>query len=134
MQHFIHDHGYNVECFGFQSNDIKRTFYFELPEYSIIETHMMLALTLQGGKSIVSIKMGIATCHPEDQYEKAIGRTVSIANSKLVDFKIVTVMAYPNEHSAKLWLWAESEQLWICMGLKGNHKKVRVLGIDSSAE
>ena len=87
---YIHDH---ITCteWGNFDKDRKRTYCFELPEYYIIETELMKMITDVDYRPIVSIVVGVANCHPEDQYVKSIGRELAFANRELINWNIRNV-------------------------------------------
>lgn len=122
---YIHDH--LVDRFSDQPRtENRRTYCFELPDYNNIETEVVKTITDKEYKPLVSIKTGIAKCHPKDQYNKSLGRNLSFQKLTMVEFSIETIKINTWQDNTRLSLYSESLGLRFILIMKKGHEVLKI--------
>ncbi len=124
---YIHDHIANWGHVTVNKDD-KKTFYFILPEYDLIETELMKLVTDSEYVPNVSIQLGIARCHPKDQYVKSVGRDIATSNVKSVNY-VIEKVEISNRDRNNLIVDLSNESSRIKLLLKKDLRLVRVMSI-----
>jgi hypothetical protein len=103
----------------------KVTYYFELPDYDLIETEIMKKVTDSSYRPMVSIIIGKARCNKSDNYVKKIGREVSFSKRQSVDlnFRRIGMSGGVDEIEVSL----DSDEIYIQMVLRKSYRNIRIL-------
>lgn len=127
MRQYIHDHLDEYHEYNGQK-EIRKTYSFELPDYKFLENEIVAALLNSKPEAIiVSINVGVTTCHPKDQYVKKVGRELADRNAKLIPFRVGPISMEPKDNDIKVSL--HGPDFSILIALKKGFSQVRVLVI-----
>lgn len=128
MKQYIHDH-YHKGSFEYRylPKEDRRTFAFELPDYELIETEVMKSITDTFHVPVVSFKVGVAKCHPNDSYVKVIGRQTAESKMESIEFVIRRIQILPNDNEVLVNLHNLDKDLNIRMVLRKTYRNLRIL-------
>ncbi len=127
MYQFIHDHYHKRDRYVYQAKKDRKTFCFELPDYDLVETEIVKSIIETQYVPLITMKVGIAQCHPKDNYVKAIGRETSMSKLEPLDFVIKSIKMWPDENEVGITIYNIDKDLYIRMVLRKSHDNLRIL-------
>lgn len=105
----------------------KKTYCILLPSYFSVETDLMRKLLDPDLDVIIPIEVGVSICHPEDNFNKAIGRELSYSNLETKDFYIKEFSSSFSDNKIIIKLVSEDIEMFLL--LKTDSRLTRVLEI-----